>query len=177
MSIVGDGKVVSIDYVLRDPSGKELDRSPEGQPLAYLHGARNIVPGLEEGLAGRGIGEQATVVVPPEKGYGPRSNRKPQPVMRSRFPADANVVRGARFMSQGPEGQPMPLWVSKVQGKTIYVSPEHPLAGVTLRFDVTIRDVRDATPEEVAHGHAHGPDGHGHEPAETVGAGEAHDHG
>jgi FKBP-type peptidyl-prolyl cis-trans isomerase SlyD len=157
-----DGKVVSIDYVLTDTSGNELDRSPEGEHLVYLHGAQGIVPGLEEALAGKSVGDRVEVRVPPEKGYGPKRKVKAQEVLRSRFPAEAQVVKGARFMTEGPEGRPMPIWVTKVQGRTIHVSPEHPLAGVTLCFDVTVREVRDATDEEVAHGHAHGPHGHGH---------------
>lgn len=162
MSTVEAGKVVTIDYVLRSPEGVELDRSPEGEPLVYLHGARGVVPGLEEALAGKSVGERIEVRVAPEKGYGPKRKVKPQEVLRSRFPAEAQVVKGARFMTEGPEGRPMPIWVTKVQGKTIYVSPEHPLAGATLCFDVTIRAIRDATDEERAHGHAHGPDGHAH---------------
>ena len=162
MSTVEAGKVVSIDYVLRSPEGTELDRSPEGEPLVYLHGARGIVPGLEEALVGKSVGDRVEVSVPPEKGYGPKRKVKAQEVLRSRFPAEAQVVKGARFMTEGPEGRPMPIWVTKVQGKTIYVSPEHPLAGATLCFDVTIREIRDATDEERAHGHAHGPHGHAH---------------
>ncbi|AKF03010.1 FKBP-type peptidyl-prolyl cis-trans isomerase SlyD [Sandaracinus amylolyticus] len=157
---MADGKVVSIDYVLRDESGKELDRSSESAPLVYLHGARGIVPGLEEALAGKSVGDRVEARVPPDKGYGPKRNVKPQEVLRSRFPAEANVVKGAQFVAEGPNGRPMPIWVTKVQGRTIYVTSEHPLAGVTLVFDVTIRDVRDATEEEKAHGHAHGPGGH-----------------
>lgn len=162
MSTVADGKVVSIDYVLTGTDGKELDRSKEGSPLVYLHGSHGIVEGLEEALTGKSVGERVQVTVPPNKGYGPKRNVKPQEVLRSRFPADANVVKGAQFVTQGPNGQPIPIWVVKVQGRSIYVTPEHPLAGVTLCFDVTIRDVRDATEEEKAHGHAHGPGGHHH---------------
>lgn len=169
MSTVADGKVVSIEYVLKDPAGAELDRSPEGEPLVYLHGARNIVPGLEEALVGKAVGDQVAAQVPPEKGYGPKQKIKPQEILRSKFPADANVVKGARFMTQGQDGRPMPLWVTRVAGRSISVSPQHPLAGVTLHFDVTIRAIRDATEDEKAHGHAHGADGHaGHgEEAET----------
>lgn len=163
MSTVAEGKVVTIEFVLRDPDGKELDRSPEGDPLVYLHGARNIVPGLEEALEGKSVGDHVEVRVPPEKGYGPKRGVKPQEILRSRFPAEANVVRGARFVADGPDGRPMAIWVTKVQGRSIYVTPEHPLAGVTLCFDATVRAIRDATDEERAHGHAHGPDGHGHD--------------
>jgi FKBP-type peptidyl-prolyl cis-trans isomerase SlyD len=163
VSIVEAGKVVSIRYVLTDSEGHELDRSPEGQLLHYLHGANGIVPGLEEALAGKSVGDRVEVRVPPEKGYGPKRKLKPQEVLRSRFPADAQVVKGARFVTEGPDGHPMPIWVTKVQGKSIYVTPEHPLAGVTLCFDATIEAVRDATDEEKTHGHAHGEHGHAHD--------------
>ena len=162
MSIVSDGKVVSIDFVLFDPNGKELDRSSEGEPLVYLHGGGGIVPGLEEALAGKAVGDRVDVTVPPEKAYGPKQKVKTQELLRSRFPDDAQVVRGARFMAQGPDGRPTPIYVVKVQGRAIHVTSQHPLAGMTLRFDVTVRAVRDATDEEKAHGHAHGAHGHAH---------------
>lgn len=157
--MVGPGKVVSIDYVLTDPSGSVVDRSADGHPLLYLHGARNIVLGLEEALEGKKPGDALKVDVPPEKGYGPRRNIKPQKVLRSKFPDDAKVEKGTRFVMAGPEGRPIPIWVTKVMGRDVYVSPEHPLAGVTLSFDVKVREVRDATEEEKAHGHPHGPGG------------------
>ena len=158
MSTVADGKVVSIDYVLKDPSGTEIDRSTD-KPLLYLHGARGIVPGLEEALAGKSVGDEVTVKVPPEKGYGPKRKIKAQEVPRSKFPPDIPLKKGARFATQGPDGRPIPVWVTKVQGNQIYVSPEHPLAGVTLCFEVTIRAIRDATDEEKKHGHPHGEHG------------------
>jgi FKBP-type peptidyl-prolyl cis-trans isomerase SlyD len=160
---VGAGKVVSIEYVLTDPAGKELDRSAEGKPLLYLHGAHNIVQGLEEALEGKSVGDSVEVRVPPEKGYGPKRNVKPQRILRSKFPEHATVEKGARFLMPGPEGRPFPIWVTKVQGREVHVSPEHPLAGQTLCFTATVREVRDATGEEKEHGHPHGPGGHGHE--------------
>jgi FKBP-type peptidyl-prolyl cis-trans isomerase SlyD len=161
---VGAGKVVSIDYVLVDPAGKELDRSAEGKPLVYLHGAHNIVPGLEEALEGKLPGDEIAVRVPPEKGYGPKGNVKPRRILRSKFPENAKIEKGARFLMPGPEGRPFPIWVTKVQGREVHVTPEHPLAGQTLCFTATVREVRDATDEEKAHGHAHGPGGaHGHD--------------
>jgi FKBP-type peptidyl-prolyl cis-trans isomerase SlyD len=160
---VSAGKVVSIDYVLKDPSGNVLDRSEEGRPLVYLHGARNIVEGLESALVGKKPGDSLNVTVPPEKGYGAKRGLKPQRVLRSKFPETAKLEKGARFVMHGPDGKPFPIWVTKVMGREVHVTPEHPLAGVTLRFDVTIRELRDATDEEKAHGHAHGPEGHHHE--------------
>jgi FKBP-type peptidyl-prolyl cis-trans isomerase SlyD len=160
---VGAGKVVSIDYVLTDTDGNVLDRSEEGRPLVYLHGARNIVEGLESALEGKKAGDSLKVRVPPEKGYGAKRNIKPQRVLRSKFPDEVKVEKGTRFVMHGPDGKPFPIWVTKVMGREVHVSPEHPLAGVTLAFDVTVRDVREATEEEKTHGHAHGVGGHQHE--------------
>jgi FKBP-type peptidyl-prolyl cis-trans isomerase SlyD len=156
--------VVRLQYRLTDPSGKELDAStPEG-PLLYLHGHRNIVPGLEEALEGKAVGDRVEVEVPPEKGYGRKQKVKPQKMLRSRFPEDARVEKGARFMMQGPEGRPTPIYVTKVMGREVHVTTQHPLAGVTLCFDCTIERIRPATDEEKAHGHPHGDDGtEGHE--------------
>lgn len=165
---VGAGKVVSIDYVLRDEKGKELDRSAEGKPLTYLHGKHNVVPGLEEALVGKTVGDSLEVRVPPEKGYGVKRNVKPQRILRSSFPEGVHVEKGTRFVMNGPEG-PFPIWVTKVQGREVHVTPQHPLAGQVLCFSVTVRDVRDATDEELAHGHAHGPGGHHHDE-------ESHEH-
>lgn len=157
--LVGPGKVVSIDYVLTDPSGAVVDRSEDGRPLVYLHGAHNIVEGLEAALDGKRPGDELQVTVPPEKGYGIRRNIKPQKILRSKFPDDVKVEKGSRFTTAGPEGRPIPIWVTKVMGREVHVTPEHPLAGVTLSFAVTVRDVREATEEERAHGHPHGPGG------------------
>lgn len=160
--VVGEGKVVRMRYVLRDASGKVLDQSGD-EPMEYLHGARNIVPGLERQLLGKAPGDKLVAVVPPEEGYGMRHKVKPQQLRRSAFPKDAPLERGMGFTMRTPEGQPVPVWITKIQGPTVYVEPNHPLAGVTLHFDVEIVDVRDAEAEEIAHGHPHGPGGHHHE--------------
>jgi FKBP-type peptidyl-prolyl cis-trans isomerase SlyD len=160
--VVSNGKVVSIEYVLTDRSGNVLDRSEGDRPLVYLHGARNIVQGLEEALEGKAAGDALKVEVPPAKGYGERRKIKPMRILRSKFPETANLERGARFVMQDPQGKPFPIWVTKVQGREVHVTPEHPLAGETLFFDVTIKEMRDATDEEKKHGHAHGPGGHDH---------------
>jgi len=162
VSVIEEGKVVSMDYVLTSKDGKELDRSEDGQPLVYLHGHRNIVPGLEEALAGKAAGDQVRVEVPPEKGYGRKQKVKPQRVLRSKFPPESKIEKGTRFLMQGPDGRPVPIWVTKVMGKQVHVTSQHPLAGETLCFEVTIREIRDATDEEIAHGHVHGPGGHDH---------------
>jgi FKBP-type peptidyl-prolyl cis-trans isomerase SlyD len=167
---IAAGKVVSIDYVLTDTAGKELERSAEGKPLVYLHGARNVVKGLEEALEGKAPGDSLEVTVSPEKGYGPKGRLKPQRILRSKFPETAQIEKGARFVMQGPEG-PFPIWVTKVMGREVQVTPEHPLTGQTLCYRVTVREVRDATDEEKKHGHAHGPGGHHEHEDEAAGEG------
>ncbi len=153
--------VVTLRYVLTDSSGKELDKSGD-DPLEYLHGHHNIVPGLEEALAGKKVGDQLQVVVPPDKGYGRGSGRKPQRIPRSEFPKEADLKVGMQFGTRSPDGQMVPIWITKLQGPTVVVSMDHPLSGVELHFDVTIETVRAATEEELSHGHGHGHGGHGH---------------
>lgn len=162
MTTIADGKVAKMQYVLRDSKGTEIDRSSEEHPLLYLHGAQNIVPGLERQLAGKQVGDVVKAVVPAAEGYGERRGFKDIRMQRSNFPDDAEVAPGNRFVSRGPKGEMIPLWVKKVQGPTIIMTPEHPLAGEELHFECTILEVRDATAEEIEHGHAHGPHGHGH---------------
>ena len=158
---IAKDKVVSLQYRLTDDAGQELDSSHEGEPLLYLHGHHNIVPGLEEALEGKTIGDELDVVVPPEKGYGERV-AKPQKFPRSSFPEGMELKPGMQVTGQDAEGRPFPMWIAKVQGKQITLDPNHPLAGVTLNFHVKVEAMRDATDDEKAHGHAHGPDGHHH---------------
>jgi FKBP-type peptidyl-prolyl cis-trans isomerase SlyD len=158
---IAKNKVVKIKYVLRDGAGETLDESGD-EPLEYLHGAHNIVPGLEKQLEGKTVGDKLTAVVPPEEGYGPRHKVKPQQIPRSKFPPDAELEKGMGFTMRTDDGRRVPVWIAKIQGPTVYVDPNHPLAGETLHFDVEVVDVRDANEEEVAHGHPHGPGGHHH---------------
>lgn len=156
------GKVISIHYTLRDEDGDVLDSSAGGQPLSFLHGAGNIVPGLERQLTGKQVGDKLAAVVPPDEGYGMPQGPGPQPVPRSAFPSDIEVESGLQFMARGPGGEAIPLWVVEVVDETVLVDANHPLAGVTLHFDVEVVGVRDATDEEKAHGHPHGDGGHHH---------------
>lgn len=162
MSTVAPGKVVSLHYTLRDPDGDVIDSSDGGEPLAYLHGAGNIVPGLERQLAGKKIGDKLAAVVPPEEGYGVPEGPGPQAVPRASFPDDVELEEGLQFFARGPGGETIPLWVVEVDGDTVLVDGNHPLAGVTLHFDVEVVGLRDATADEQAHGHPHGEGGHHH---------------
>lgn len=153
--------VATIDYTLTDPAGKVIDSSKDRAPLAYLHGASNIIPGLEEKLEGKSAGDQVNVTVPPEKGYGAHDANLVQPVPRSNFHGVAEIKPGMQFEARTPEG-PRLIRVVKVDQDHVTVDANHPLAGVELTFDVTVREVRAATAEEKAHGHVHGPGGHQH---------------
>jgi FKBP-type peptidyl-prolyl cis-trans isomerase SlyD len=154
-------KVVSLAYILRDDDGDIIDQSADGNPLLYLHGAMNIVPGLEEQLEGVGPGETIKATVPPEKGYGPRIGEA-QEVPRHLFPADAQLAAGMQVLAHDDQGRQIPFFITGVGEDTVTVDPNHPLAGETLHFEVTVEELRDATDEEIEHGHPHGPGGHHH---------------
>lgn len=156
MSTVSDGQVVIIHYTLKNDQGETLDSSVGADPLPYLHGGGNIVPGLENALAGKSVGDAVDVVVAPEEGYGVRNPEAIQDVPRDAFPEDAQVEAGAQFVMQDDGGQVIPVWVAAVEGDTVTLDGNHPLAGVALHFSVTIEGVRDATEEEKSHGHPHG---------------------
>ncbi|MFO0697028.1 MAG: peptidylprolyl isomerase [Polyangiales bacterium] len=159
--IVADGKVVSLQYTLTDEEGEVIDQSDPGDPLLYLHGAGNIVPGLERQLEGKSVGTSLKAVVPPAEGYGEATGRV-EKAPRSAFPRGVELEIGMDFVAEGPDGSLIPLFICDIEGEDVFVTSDHPLAGVELHFDVTITEVRDATPEEVEHGHPHGPHGHGH---------------
>ena len=159
---IEDNTVVTIDYELTDQDGTVLDSS-EGGNFAYLHGANNIIPGLENALTGKSSGDQLSVAVPPEEGYGARDESRMQAVPRDMFPSDTNVEVGMQFHAEGPDGQVLVVSVASVDGDQVTVDGNHPLAGVNLNFEVNVLEVRGATDEEIDHGHVHGPgDAHHH---------------
>jgi FKBP-type peptidyl-prolyl cis-trans isomerase SlyD len=157
---IANNKVVSIDYTLTNHAGDVLDTSKGRGPLAYLHGAHNIIPGLENALTGKSADDNVKVTVAPEQGYGQRDEKMVQPVPRDRFPIK-DIKVGMQFQATGPQGQ-LPVMVVAVDDQNVTIDANHPLAGVPLTFDVTVREVRDATPEELSHGHVHGAGGHQH---------------
>jgi len=156
---VAANTVVTIDYVLTNDEGDVIDRSDNGA-FCYLHGARNIIPGLENALAGKTTGDSLSVTVEPEEGYGIRDEAMLQVISRDMFGPDQDIEAGMQFHAQSPQGETMVITVTQVEGDDITVDGNHPLAGVKLNFAVSIVDIRDATQDEIAHGHAHGPDGH-----------------
>jgi FKBP-type peptidyl-prolyl cis-trans isomerase SlyD len=159
---VSDGKVVSIHYTLTDDAGAVVDSSKGSAPLEYLHGAGNVVPGLEEALSGRAPGDAFKVDVAPDKGYGAHDPRGLQRIPREAFPDDVDLEPGMQFGAEDPQGGSTTVWIVKVESDQVVIDTNHPMAGKTLHFDVSIEGVRDATREEIAHGHPHGEHGHHH---------------
>lgn len=153
--------VVTIDYTLTDDSGRVIDSSSGHEPLAYLHGCQNIIPGLEKALEGKRKGESLKVSIAPGEGYGERDDAAVQSVPRQLFEDPAAIEVGMQFQSVSEEGVRL-VTIVEVQAETITIDANHPLAGVTLNFDVTVIDVREASDEELEHGHVHGPEGHHH---------------
>lgn len=151
--------VVSIDYVLRDDQGTVLDQSGEA-PLAYLHGHRNIVPGLEAELEGLEEGASTRATIAPTDGYGERDDAQMVTMSRSQLPEGLEPQNGMMLPAQTEDGTMVPLWIHAFDDSTVTLDPNHPLAGRTLDFEVTVRGIRQATQDELAHGHVHGEGGH-----------------
>jgi len=151
--------VVTLHYTLSDNDGNVLDRSDDGS-FAYLHGAGNIIPGLENALTGRTSGDELSVAIAPEDGYGLRDADRVQDAPRDMFPPEHDIEPGMQFHAQGPDGQSLVVTVVRVEGDTVTVDANHPLAGIQLNFEVKVVDVRAASDEEIEHGHVHAAGSH-----------------
>jgi FKBP-type peptidyl-prolyl cis-trans isomerase SlyD len=160
MQIAND-RVVLIHYTLTNDAGETIDSSAGRDPLAYLHGRGNLIQGLESKLAGRVAGDKLDVRVTPSDGYGEVDPALTQTVPRSAFPDDVELQIGMRFQTQSPRG-PQVVVVTHVSDESVSVDGDHPLAGQHLNFTVEITDVREASDEELEHGHVHGAGGHHH---------------
>ncbi|MCW4149150.1 peptidylprolyl isomerase [Halomonas sp. 18H] len=152
---IAQNSVVAFHYTLTNDAGEVLDSSEGREPLTYLHGAGNIIPGLEKEMEGRAAGEKLQAQVTPEEGYGEVQPQLVQEVPRDAFQGVENVEPGMQFQAQ-TEGGPLMVTVTQVEGDTVTVDGNHPLAGQQLNFDVEIAEVREASEEEVEHGHVHG---------------------
>lgn len=150
MSSVAQNKVVRFSYTLTDEDGQNIDKGS----LSYLHGHRNILPGVERELAGMKVGEQKKFQLSPEEGYGEYDESLLQLVPRTAFPPDVDIQIGMFFEARTAEGV-VTFYVRETQGDMVLLDANHPLAGKNLNFDVTIESIREATEEEIAHGHAH----------------------
>jgi FKBP-type peptidyl-prolyl cis-trans isomerase SlyD len=160
MKITKDS-VVSIDYRLHLGDGEVVDESEPGEPLIYLHGYGETVPGLENALEGKAVGDTLQVKVSPNEGYGDHDPKKIEEVPRTEFPDELELKVGSILTATDDDGNEMDFLIKELKGNSVVVDFNHPLAGKTLHFDVTVREVRAATAEELEHGHVHGP-GHEH---------------
>jgi len=152
--------VVSFDYTLTADDGTVLDSSEGKEPLMYLHGAGAIIPGLEKALDGHAQGDNFKVNVPPADAYGERNDDLKAEVSRSHFEGMDDLELGMQFQVPKESGGHQVVTVVDIADETVTVDANHPLAGVGLNFEVDVREVREATDEEMEHGHAHGPHGH-----------------
>ena len=155
------GSVVLFDYTLTDDDKEIIDSSREEGALAYLHGEGQIVNGLEKAMEGKKAGDTFKVSVSPEEGYGLPDASKIAVVTADQIEGGEELEEGMQLEASNEEGEQIVV-VSKIEGDRITLDGNHPLAGMTLHFDVTIREVRTASAEEIEHGHVHGPGGHHH---------------
>ena len=160
MTIAQDS-VVTIHYTLKDDAGEIIDSSVSAEPLAYLHGHGNLVPGLERELEGKKAGDKLNVTVAPADGYGEYSKELVQKVPRRALQGIADIRVGLRLQAQTAEG-PRTVVITNVTGDMVTLDANHPLAGKTLNFEIEVTDVREPTEEELSHGHVHGPGDHHH---------------
>ena len=158
---VSDEKVVYIHYTLTGEEGEVIDSSEGHAPLAYIHGHGNIIPGLENALLGKVAGDKIKVTIPPEHAYGTRDEDLIQTVPIDAFHGVDEILPGMQFHTDTPEGVQM-VTVINVEGDQVILDGNHPMSGLTLNFDVEVTEVRDATEEELDHGHVHGEGGHHH---------------
>ena len=157
---INKNAVVSLRYTLKNDAGEVLDSNQGQDPLTFLHGNNQLISGLEEALVGKKAGEAFQVSVPPEKAYGVHDTSQLHQVPLENF-GEADVKPGMRFSASDGQQQ-VEIKVVEVGAEAVTVDANHPLAGETLHFDVEVLDVRTATPEEIDHGHVHGPGGHHH---------------
>ena len=160
---IASGIIGIIHFNMKDEKGELLATSREDDdPMPYLHGAGNVVPGLEKALEGTVVGDALTVVIAPEDGYGIPDGPGPQGVPRATFPEDMPLEVGMPFGAEDEDGTQMTLWITKLEGDRVFVDANHPLSGKTLTFEVEVIGMREATDDEKVHGHPHGLDGLGH---------------
>ena len=154
-------KVVGIEYTLKDNAGGIVDSNAGGDPLYFIQGMGTIVPGLEIALNDRALGESFEVEVKAVDGYGEYDPERKRAIPRASVPQLKDVQPGAMLQASGPEGTSV-VTVAEVTETEIVIDGNHPMAGKDLFFSISVKEIRDATAEELAHGHVHGPGGHHH---------------
>ena len=153
--MIGKNSVVSMHYTLKNDSGDVLDTSEGKQPMVYLHGANNLIPGLERELEGKAQGAEFSASIEPSHAYGEKRDDFIQVINRAMFQGVEAIEPGMTFVAQGDGGEQRQVRVTEVSGDDITIDANHPLAGMTLHFEVQVVDVREATPQEIEHGHVH----------------------
>jgi FKBP-type peptidyl-prolyl cis-trans isomerase SlyD len=154
---VANDRVVSINYTLTNAQNQILDATGV-EPLAYLHGHRNIIPGLEKALEGKSRGDSFKALIPAAEAYGERSEKLVTTVPLDRFSGTPSVEPGMQFHAQTPDGEFQLVTVTAVEGNTVTIDGNHPMAGQDLNFDVSVVDIREASDEELQQGHVHSAD-------------------
>ncbi|MBC52361.1 MAG: peptidylprolyl isomerase [Gammaproteobacteria bacterium] len=152
--MIGKNAVVSINYTLTNDAGEVMDTSEGREPLTYLHGANNLIPGLEKEMEGKSTGQSFKVTIPPSEAYGESNPELVQTLSKDMFKGVDKVEPGMGFTAQGPQGE-QHIVVTAVDGDQVTIDANHPMAGKTLHFAVEIVNVRDASEEEIEHGHVH----------------------
>ena len=155
--IIEANNIVSICYTLTDDDNNVLDQASQDQPLVYLHGAGNIIPGLEEALAGKTSGDKLKTRIDPEHAYGIKQENMVQTMPKDSFHGIEKIEPGMQFHAAGSNGESIVVTVIQVEGDQVTIDGNHPLSGMALTFDVEITDIRKATDEELTHKHVHGP--------------------
>jgi FKBP-type peptidyl-prolyl cis-trans isomerase SlyD len=154
---IAKNRVVTIHYTLTDDNNNIIDSTSASESFNYLHGFENIIPGLERVLEGKEAGDSFSVIIPAVEAYGERNDKLIADIPLERFQGVDSVKKGMQFHAQTPEGVRM-VTVTEVSGETVTIDGNHPLAGMDLTFDVTVTAIREANPEELAHGHVHSPE-------------------
>ena len=155
-------QVITINFILKDTEGNIIEATTTDNPFSFISGGQQILPKLEENILSMLIGSKRTVILEPEEAYGVYDDSALQHVNRSEFPEDTDLQEGITFVADAPDGQQLPFVIKSVDGENITIDFNHPLAGQTLTFDVELLTLRDATIEELSHGHVHGAGGHHH---------------
>lgn len=159
---IGQNKVITMNYTLKDNDGNIIQTTENKEPFSFLTGNRQILPKLETEIDGMIIGSKKNVKIPANEAYGEYSEQAIQQVNKNNFPGNVDLKVGMEFVANSPEGNQMPFIITDIKDEEVTIDFNHPLAGVDLEFDIELIDVRDATVEELQHGHVHGAGGHNH---------------
>jgi len=160
--LISKNAVVTLEYTLKDNDGVVIDKSSGDEAFAFIHGIGGIIPGLESALEGKKVDDALNITIEPEEAYGQRDESMVAEVPADRFEGAGEIQEGMQFQTAAEDGSARVVTVVKIAEEVVTVDANHPLAGITLNFDVKVLDVREASAEELEHGHVHGPGGHQH---------------